>query len=215
MADKDDKSILFKIIALCLFISTMYLMLFIDSNTYSNIINQEIEANFDLMGEDNGAVAKLRADDIYAWVVTDSGFEGVLFSLVSENKGESVIVELTNDTDKYIIKFVNNVRTFFYQVSYRLSNLISWLYIFIPFLVFTVIDGYYTWKIKQFSFGKTEQKKYSAWKKLTTAKAIGLMCYMLIPAFYSTGLALLSPIAIFLIAITTNRTIRHYQKISG
>ena len=215
MTEKIESSILFKLIAICLFISTMYLMLFIDSNKYSEIITHEIRANLDLMGKDNGTRAKLRADYFYNYVVIHSGFETVLYSLVSEQKGESAIVDLTDGSDQYIVRFVNNLRTFCYQIVYRISNLISWLYIFIPFLVFTIIDGYYTWKIKQFSFGKTEQKKYTAWKKLTTVKSIGLLFYILIPTFYGSGIALLSPIAIFLIAITTNRTIRHYQKISG
>jgi len=215
MSDRENHNPLQNLIMIVLFISTLYLMIFVESDVYVTNIHQEIKANYDLMGEVNASKAKERADNAYRIIVQESGFESVLLSLISEQKGESKIVDLTNPSDKYIAKFVNNARTFCYQLIYRMSNLFTWMYILIPFLVFTLIDAYYSWKIKQYSFGKTEQKKYTAWKKFATFKLLGLLCCMLLPSFYGYGIAWLAPSAIFLIAITTNRTIRHYQKMTG
>jgi hypothetical protein len=217
MSDENNQTKpLYIFLIFCLFLNALYLTLFIDSGKYSTLIKNEMKATYKLVGEDFSVQIKERTTTMYTTIVVDSQFQDlILYALLPKNKKESTMTEMVNNSDKYIYRFVNNTRQFIFQTMYRLSALITWVWILIPFILFQLVDGYFCWKQKQYSFGQIEQKKYTLWRRLSKFKAIAICAYIVIPAFYSYSVALLSPVVLILIFLSINRSMRHFQKLAN
>ena len=198
-----------KAVLLLVAVSLVYVLGFLDLNSYAVTLNNEIKENVGFVGESEGNEIVSRAQ-LYFQLSQQ-------YVPQSEVDSQSDIEHSISDNKQFkwakekFAAMGDKLNLLLYQCLFRLSLMQYWSLTLLPIVFAMFYEGYKTREIKMYEFGMTSGKRQMIWLKLM-AFFVFMMNLYLILRYSSNFGPYYPPIVVLLSAYTLKKTISHVSK---
>ncbi|MBD1389484.1 DUF4400 domain-containing protein [Neiella sp. HB171785] len=153
-----------------------------------------------------------RAGEWYQFLMVDSGVKNAIErTLIPDESSDS----LSHATSKYsgiVYNVAHNSQILFYQVCFRASVLLYWLLLMAPLIIGFMVDGYYQWHIKRYTFGHVSTNRYQIWSRIWVALALLATLYVILPAVTVKLATLYAPALLIGMGLVIGQLWSNFQK---